>query len=137
MNLRTLSPLGWLISAVAVIVAVALIAGIWNSLWAWLPWSAEAQLDRTKTELATTQSDASARGLESQGNAEQVARTEAYGDIRIRVEGVTAESITRAQEAPDANDPLSDERADRLRDHDRRLCDIAPGTCQAAAPDAP
>ena len=137
MNLRTLSPLGWLVSAVAVIVAIALIAGIWNGLWAWLPWSAEAQLDRTKTELATTQSDASARGLESQGNAEQVARTEAYGDIRIRVEGVTAESITRAQEAPDANDPLSDERAARLRDHDRRLCDIAPGTCQAAAPDAP
>ena len=137
MNLRTLSPLGWLVSAVAVIVAIALIAGIWNGLWAWLPWSAEAQLDRTKTELATTQSDASARGLESQGNAEQVARTEAYGDIRIRVEGVTAESITRAQEAPDAIDPLSDERAARLRGHDRRLCDIARGTCQAAAPDAP
>ncbi|MFN7128409.1 MAG: hypothetical protein ACK4OJ_05030 [Brevundimonas sp.] len=137
LNLRALSPIGWLAAAVAMVVAIALIAGIWNSLWSWMPWSAEAQLDRTKTELATTQSDASARGLESQGNAEQVARTEAYGDIRIRVEGVTAESITRAQEAPDANDPLSDERADRLRDHDRQLCDIAPGTCQAAAPDAP
>jgi hypothetical protein len=135
--LRTLSPLGWLISIAALVLAVALIAGIWNGLWSWLPWSAEAQLDRTKTELATTQSSASARGLESQGNAEQVARTEAYGDIRIRVEGVTAESITRAQEAPDANDPLSDERADRLRDHDRRLCDIARGTCQAPAPGAP
>jgi len=135
--LRTLSPLGWLISIAALVLAVALIAGIWNGRWSWLPWSAEAQLDRTKTELATTQSSASARGLESQGNAEQVARTEAYGDIRIRVEGVTAESITRAQEAPDANDPLSDERADRLRDHDRRLCDIARGTCQAPAPGAP
>ena len=137
MTRRTLSPLGWLVSAVAVVVAIALFAGIWNGLWSWLPWSVEAQLDRTKTELATTQSDATARGLESQGNAEQVARTEAYGDIRIRVEGVTAESITQAHEAPDANDPLSDERAARLRDHDRRLCDIAPGTCQAAAPDAP
>lgn len=137
MNWRALSPLGWLVSIAALIIAIALIAGIWNGLWARLPWSAEAQLDRTKTELATTQSDATARGLESQGNAEQVARTEAYGDIRIRVEGVTARSITQAHEAPDANDPLSDERAERLRDHDRRLCDIAPGTCQAAAPDAP
>lgn len=137
MNLRTLTPLGWLLSAIAVVAAVALIAGFWNSLWSWLPWSAEAQLNRTKTELATTHSDATARGLESQGNAEQVARTEAYGDIRIRVEGVTAESITQARSAPDANDLLSDERAARLADHDRRLCDIAPGTCEAAAPDAP
>lgn len=137
MNLRTLSPLGWLVSAVAVIVAIALIAGIWNGLWSWLPWSAEAQLDRAEVRADTAEGDATARGLESQGNAEQVARTEAYGDIRIRVEGVTAESITRAQEAPDANDPLSDERAARLRDHDRRLCDIAPGSCPSAAPDAP
>lgn len=137
MNRRTLSPLGWLVSIFALVAAIALIAGIWNGLWSWLPWSAEAQLDRAKTELVAAQSDATARGLESQGNAAQVARTEAYGEMRIRVEGVTAESITRAQEAPDANDPLSDERADRLRDHDRRLCDIAPGTCQAAAPDAP
>lgn len=137
MNLRALTPLGWLMSVVAVVVALALIAGFWNSLWSWLPWSAEARLDRAEVRAGTAESDATARGLESQGNAAQVARTEAYGEMRIRVEGVTAESITRAQEAPDANDPLSDERADRLRDHDRRLCDIAPGTCQAAAPDAP
>ena len=137
MNLRALTPLGWLVSAVAVIVAIALIAGIWNGLWSWLPWSAEARLHRTEVRADTAESDATARGLESQGNAEQVAQTEAYGEMRIRVEGVTAESITRAQEAPDANDPLSGERAARLRDHDRRLCDIAPGTCEAAAPDAP
>ena len=137
MNLRALTPLGWLVSAVAVIVAIALIAGIWNGLWSWLPWSAEARLHRTEVRADTAESDATARGLESQGNAEQGARTEAYGEMRIRVEGVTAESITRAQEAPDANDPLSGERAARLRDHDRRLCDIAPGTCEAAAPDAP
>lgn len=137
LNFRTLTPLGWLMSAVAVIVAIALIAGIWNGLWSWLPWSAEAQLDRAEVRAGTAESDATARGLESQGNAEQVARTEAYGEMRIRVEGVTAESITRAQEAPDANDSLSGERAARLRDHDRQLCDIAPGTCEAAAPDAP
>lgn len=137
MNLRTLSPIGWLISIAALVIAVALIAGIWNGLWSWLPWSTEAQLDRTQTQLATTQSDATARGLESQGNAEQVARTEAYGDIRIRVAAETAQALHQAQEAPDANDPLSAERADRLRDHDRRLCDIAPGACAAATPDDP
>jgi hypothetical protein len=137
MNFRTLSPLGWLVSIAALVVAVALIAGFWNNLWSWLPWSAEAKLDRTLTELATTQSDASARGLESQGNAEQVARTEAYGELRRHVEGVTARSITQAQEAPDATTLLSGERAARLRDHDRRLCELAPGTCESAAPDDP
>lgn len=137
MNLRAPSPLRWLATAVALVVALALIAGIWNGLWSWLPWSAEARADRAEVRADTAESDATARGLESQGNAEQVARTKAYGDIRIRVAAETAQALHQAQEAPDANDPLSDERADRLRDHDRRLCDIAPGACAAAAPDDP
>lgn len=139
--LRTLSPLGWLLTLagglIAVVIAIAVVSSVWNGLWAWWPGSAESKLERAQTELATTHSDATARGLESQGNAEQVARTEAYGDIRIRVAAETAQALNQAQEAPDANDPLSDERAYRLRDHDRRLCDIAPGACAAAAPDDP
>ncbi|NBB64671.1 hypothetical protein GVN18_36045 [Pseudomonas sp. ODNR1LW] len=137
MSWRALSPVGWLAAALAVVIVLALAAATWNRLWSWLPFSAEAQLDDAKTELATTRSDATARGLEAQGNAEQVARTEAYGDIRIRVEAETARSIIQAQEAPDATTPLSAERADRLRDHDRRLCDLSPRSCPAAAPDAP
>lgn len=141
MNWRGQTPLGWLLTLagglIGVVIAIAVVSSVWNGLWAWLPWSAEAKLDRTQAQLAGAHSDATARGLESQGNAEQVARTEAYGDIRIRVAAETAQALNQAHEAPDANDPLSDERADRLRDHDRRLCDIAPGACAAAAPDDP
>ena len=132
MNLRTLTPLGWLIAGIALLMAVALIAWGWNNLWAWLPWSAEARLDRAEVRADHAESDAAARGLEAQGNAEQVRRTEAYGDIRVRVEAATAESITQARSAPDATEPLAANRAARLRDHDRRLCGLAPASCPAA-----
>ena len=134
---RTLTPLGWLIAGIAVLMAVALIAWGWNNIWAWLPWSAEARLDRAEARVDRAEGDASARGLEAQGNAEQVRRTEAYGDIRVRVEAATAESITQARSAPDATDPIAADRAARLRDHDRQLCVIAPASCPTAAPDAP
>lgn len=137
MNMRTLTPLGWLIAGIALLMAIALIAWGWNNLWSWLPWSAEARLDRAEARADRAESDASARGLEAQGNAEQVRRTEAYGDIKIRVEGVTASAVTEARSAPDATEPLSGERAARLRDHDRQLCVIAPASCPTAAPDAP
>ena len=52
------------------------------------------------------------------------------------VEAATAESITQARSAFDATDPLAADRAARLRDHDRRLCNIAPAGCPAA-PGAP
>lgn len=136
MNIRSLTPLGWLIAGIALLMAVALLAWSWNNLWAWLPWSAESRLDRTEARADRAESDASARGLEAEGNAEQVRRTEAYGDIRVRVEAVTAESITHARSAPDATDPLTADRAARLRAHDRRLCDLAPAGCPATS-DAP
>lgn len=136
MSLRALTPLGWLIAVVALLLAIGLLAWGWNNLWSWLPWSGEARLDRAEGRVDRAASDASARGLEAQGNAEQVRRTEAYGDIRVRVEAATAESITKARSAPDATDPLAADRAARLRDHDRRLCNIAPAGCPAS-PDAP
>lgn len=136
LNTRTFTPLGWLIAGIALLMAIALFAWGWNNLWAWLPWSAEARLDRAEARADHAESNALARGLEAQGNAEQVRRTEAYGDIRVRVESATAESITQARSAPDATDPLAADRAARLRDHDRRLCDIAPAGCPTA-PGAP
>ena len=137
MNARTLTPLGWLVAGVALLIAIGFIAWGWNNMWSWLPWSDERQLDRAEARADTAESDASARKLESQGQAEQVARTEAYGDLRIRVEAATAETVTEARSAPDADDPLPADRAARLRAHDRQLCDLSPGVCSTAAPDAP
>lgn len=137
MNWRTFTPLGWLIAGIALLMAVGLLAWGWNNLWSWLPWSDEARLDRAERRADYAESDGAARGLEAAGNAAQVARTEAYGDIKIRVEGVTASAVTEARSAPDATEPLSSERAARLRDHDRQLCVIAPASCPTATPDAP
>lgn len=137
MSLRALTPLGWLIAGVALLLAIGLLAWGWNNLWSWLPWSGEARLDRAERRADYAESDGAARGLEVEGNAAQVARTEAYGDIRIRVEGVTATAVNEARSAPDATEPLSGERAARLRDHDRQLCVIAPASCPAPTPDAP
>lgn len=53
-------------------------------------------------------------------------RTEADDDIKILVEGVSALAVIEARNAPDATEPLSAERAARLRGHDRQLCVIAP-----------
>lgn len=137
MSLRTLTPLSWLIASVALLLAIGLLAWGWNNLWSWLPWSGEARLDRAEGRADYAESDGAARDLEAQGNAAQVARTEAYGDIRIRVEGVTATAVTEARSAPDATEPLSGERAARHHDHDRQLCVIAPASCPPAASDAP
>lgn len=129
---RSLTPIGWIVAGVALLLAVAAIAWGWNNFWAWLPWSGEARLNRAEARAGRAESDASARRLETQGNADQVRRTEAYGDIRVRVEAATAESLIQARSAPDATDPLAADRAARLRDHDRRLCDLAPASCPAA-----
>lgn len=134
---RDLTPLGWLVAGVALLIAIGFIVWSWNNMWSWLPWSDERQLERAEARADTAESDAAARRLESQGNAEQVVRTEAHGDLRIRVEAATTEAVTQARSAPDATDPLPADRAARLRDHDRQLCDLAPGACPAATPDAP
>lgn len=118
---------------IAAIAGLSLVSALWSGLWSWLPWSEASQLDRAETRADTAESEADARGLEAQGNAEQVTRTEAYGDIRIRVEGVTASAVTEARSAPDAETPLDPDRGARLRDHDRSLCQLAPASCAAPA----
>ena len=70
MNARTLTPLGWLVAGVALLIAIGFIAWGWNNMWSWLPWSDERQLDRAEARADTAESDASARKLESQGQAE-------------------------------------------------------------------
>ena len=130
---RTFTPLGWLIAGVALLMAIGLIAWGWNNLWAWLPWSGEARLDRAEGRADYAEGDASARRLESQGNAAQVARTEAYGDLRIRIEGERAAAVTEARSAPDATEPLAADRAARLHAADRGVCNLAGASCAAPA----
>ena len=134
---RDLTPLGWLVAGVALLLAIGFIAWSWNNMWSWLPWSDARKLESAEQRADTAESDASARGLESQGQAAQVVRTEAHGDLRIRVEATTAEAINEARSAPDADHRLSPDQLARVRGRDRELCELSPSVCPTTAPDAP
>lgn len=131
---RALTPLGWLLVGLAALAAIALIAGFWNGLTSWLPWSAENQRDRAVAERDFARSDASARGLEVEGERAQAGRVDTFHTQELVIRDLTARADIEARRAPDANDPLTDDRAARLRDHDRSLCDASPGVCRTAAP---
>ena len=135
MNWRTLTPLGWLASMLAVVVAIALIAGGWNKLWAFLPWSAESKLDRIEMKLELAEDARAARAIESIGQSEQIQRIETVHRQIVTVQAATANDITEARSAPDATDPLDTLRRLRLVGSDRMLCNYAPDLCQPAAAD--
>ena len=131
---RALTPRGWLLAGLAALIAIAVIAGFWNSLTSWLPWSAESQRDRAVAARDLARSDASARGLEVEGERAQAERVETFHTQELVIRDLTTRADIEARRAPDANDPLTNARAYRLRDHDRRLCDASPGVCRAASP---
>jgi hypothetical protein len=94
-------------------------------------WSAKrsaAKADRLEARVSILERTAA-------GNAEIAEATNTYHTREVVIRDLTARAETEARRAPDADAPLSDERANRLRDADRRLCDASPGLCPAA--DAP
>lgn len=121
----------WAVVCIAVLIAIVLLTHFWNRMWAWLPWSAESQLERAKVEATTAKSDAIARSLEVEGEREQAARVDTHHTQVIEVRDFTARAETEARSAPDAADPLPD--PDSLREHQRRLCLAAPRVCGAPA----
>ena len=123
-----------LIALAAIILCIAFTAGWWDGLIAGLPWSdesrlerAEARLDQTRTELATREAEIAA--LERQAQ-----QTAAVHQTLTQVRAATARATTLAETAPDATDPIDPARADRLRDADRRLCELSPDLCSDPAP---
>jgi hypothetical protein len=97
-------------------------------------------LDRRKIENLTEErdvarSDASARGLEVEGERAQTDRVDAHTTVLIETRTVTAEATAAARSAPDANDLLPADRGNRLRNADRRMCELAPAVCAATSAD--
>ncbi len=129
--------LRWSLMALAAVILLTVVTTGWGRLWSWVPWSTASRAERAETRADTAESDAAARGIESTARGEQIERIEAAGQIRIQVEAVTAAAIAQARGAEDAETPLEPARAGRLRDADRQLCELAPGSCAAATPDAP
>jgi hypothetical protein len=130
-----LAPLGWLIAGVATFVTFAFLAAAWSRIWAWLPWSAEQRLGVEIRRADTAESAGLSATLQSEGQAGQIDRIETAGRLTIDVQTATAHAVQQAQEAPDATERLSPDRADRLRALDSRLCDLRPAVCAATAPD--
>jgi hypothetical protein len=135
---RALIP-GWVkvvAAVVAILATVALAAHQWDRLWSWLPWSGERRLERVIDQRDRLAAEAAARAAHIEALTEQARRVETVHRQVIELRDLTDPVIHEARSAPDASTPLDPDRADRLREHDRRLCELAPGACAdpAAAP---
>ena len=132
--LRILTPLGWSLSVAALIVVAAVLGhGLGLS---WDPFGlGQRRLERAEARVATADSDALARGLETEGMAGQARRLDHLHQQAVAAERATALATAQARSAHDASIPLDTARADRLVRHDRELCRLAPPVCGPATAD--
>ena len=136
--LRVLTPLGWLAAGAAVLaLGFALLGGLG---FRWDPLNLQQKrLETARTQardaVAVAAAQADARRLETEGAAAQAVRVDHFQHRTTAVERATATAVAQARSADDADYPLEDRRADRLRGHDRELCRLAPDLdgCTGAA----
>ena len=127
--LRALTPLGWLAAgAVVLALGFALLGGLG---FRWDPLNLQQKrLETARTQArevaANADAQADARRLETEGAAAQAKRVDHYQHTTTAVERATATAVAQARSADDADHPLEDRRADRLRGHDDELCRLAP-----------
>lgn len=131
--LRALTPLGW-----AAVVLVMLVAGVFLARGVGVRWDpfnlTERRLEAAETRAVTAEQDAAARRLEIEAGKAQARRADAHHQTRVAVAEATTRTLEQAGQADDASILLDEDRADRLRAHDRRLCELASAVC--AAPQA-
>lgn len=134
--LRALTPLGWLAAGIASLMTVALVlAGLG---FRWDPFDlSRRRAERAEASAGQARADAAARSAEAEGQTGQVARLDAALVTARRLDTVTTRSTLEAKEADDADQPLADDRRDRLRAHDDELCRLAPELGGCAAPADP
>lgn len=102
------------------------------------PFGMNARALKNATARADyAESDASARGLEAEGERDQAQRVETFSRVLIETQALTTQAITEARSAPDANEPLPAERADRLRRVDDGLCVVSPAICAPSPTEPP
>lgn len=132
--MRTLTPLGWLAGGVVVLIGLVLVLG--GLGFRWDPFDlSRRRIDRAEQSAERSQAVARARAAEAAGQAGQVARLDAVLQTTRSLDRATDRSIQTARNADDADLPIPAARAERLRDHDRELCRLAPdlGGCSASA----
>lgn len=127
---RVLTPLGW-----AAAVLIVLVVGVMLARGVGLRWDpfnlTERRLEAAEARAASAGQDASARRLEVGAGQAQAQRADTHYRTLVAVVEATTRTLEQAGQADDADIPLDEDRADRLRAHDRRLCDIAPAVCTA------
>ena len=129
--LRVLTPVGWSLLAAALLLAVVVLGHGLGLRWD--PFGlAERRLRTAEAHAAAAASDALARGLETEGMAEQARRLEHHHQQAVAIERATAVARAQARSAHDASIPLDPARAGRLVRHDHELCRLAPAICGPA-----
>lgn len=120
----------WLLIAVAFI---ALLSAV-NYGLSFVPFTPQFNAKRAVAKVGVLEAQVSTLEREATGNAEIATATETFHTREVIVREIAAQAETEARNAPDANTPLSQERADRLRLNDQRVCDNAPALCAIADP---
>lgn len=131
--LRRLTPAGWMVGGVVLIAVLAL--GLGAAGFRWDPFDlSRRRLEAAERAAVAVRTEASARAAEARGQAGQILRLEVAHDRLRSLDRVTSRSLQSARTADDASLPIPDDRAARLRDHDRELCRITPdlGGCTPA-----
>lgn len=133
---RVLTPLGWL-AVVGAAFLLLLIAGRGLGL-RWDPLHLQARrLETAQRRADQAEAQVTARALEAAARGRQIDSLDAFHRHTQAVGRATASAETRARTADDADTPLDPARAQRLRDHDRELCRLAPAVGGCAAPADP
>jgi hypothetical protein len=120
----------WLLIAVAFF---ALLSAV-NYGLSFVPFTPQFNAKRAVAKVGVLEAQVSTLEREAAGNAEIATATETFHTREVIVREIAAQAETEARNAPDANTPLSQERADRLRLNDQRVCDNAPALCAVADP---
>ena len=117
--------IGYVLAAVLALAALNHFAAYVPFTPQWSAKRAEAKAERLEAQVSTLEREAT-------GNAEIATATETFHTREIVIREVAAEAAAENEQANDASTPLSVERGNRLRSHDRVLCERT-GVC--AAPD--
>ena len=128
---RLLTPVMW----AAVVVVITMVLALFADPFGWRA----RRLDRAEQAAAVGQAEARMRRAEHTA-LEVIAQGQRdLQEQQLAATAITEKSVEQARAQSDAKTPLGDDRHQRLREHDRRLCEQAPSLrgCAAFAGAAP
>jgi hypothetical protein len=117
-----------------VIAGLLLLAGF-NHLAGFVPFSPQWSARRAEAKADRLTDQVSSLERQAEGQAEIERAKDTYHTREVIIREGTAQAIAEVRSLPDAETPLSQDRADRLHAIDRSLCDRSGPICPAA--DAP